>query len=106
MGGFCISQLDGATYLRANDLTHAFALDLQRPGEWLVRTAFDGVLCEFNKMGCVAGAVVASGGTNFVNGVQVRAFDRYLTITGQYVQYKPLDLSGSWTTEATLSPTP
>lgn len=105
LGGYCIIQLDGAAYLRSDsDRANRYTVDLQRPGEYLVHESLDeGKLYLFDKRAGVFGALLLSGGTNFVHDIQARALDRYLNVLNNSVRFKPLDNSGSWTTEATLS---
>ena len=107
LDGYCIIQLDGRAYLRSNAArANRFVVDLQRPGEYLVHESLDeGMLYLFDKRAGVFGALLLSGGTNFVRDIQARALDRYLNVLNNAVRFKPLDNSGSWTTEATLSGT-
>jgi hypothetical protein len=104
LGGYCIIQLDGTTYLRSDTLRpNQYTIDLQRPGEYLAHDSlFEAALYLFDKRAGVFGELVLSGATNFVVDIQVRASDRYLSVAGSAVRFKPLDNSGSWTSEATL----
>jgi hypothetical protein len=105
LGGHCVIQFDGAAYLRsyqprAND----FTLDLQRPGEYLLRDSLASTaIYLFDKATGIAGALVSSGASGHVSDALVRASDRFITVSGGTVQYKALTLGGSWTTEATLT---
>jgi hypothetical protein len=104
LGGYSIVQLNGKTYLRAElQIAPKYVLDLQRPGEYLAQGPASEKLYVFDKRAGVFGELLLSGGTNFVVELQVRASDRYLNISGTAVRFKPLDNSGSWTTEATLT---
>jgi hypothetical protein len=107
LGGYSIVQLDGAAYLRSyQPRANYFVIDLQRPDEYLmIDSLFSDSMTLFDKRSGAAGAEVASGGVSFVGSVQVRAADRYLSVSGANVQFKPLDLSGSWTTETVLTGT-
>lgn len=104
LGGYCIIQLDGTTYLRSDTIrSNRYTVDLQRPGEYLAHdSTSEADLYLFDKRAGVFGDLVLSGATNFVVDLQVRASDRYLNVAGSAVRFKPLDNSGSWTTEATL----
>lgn len=104
LGGYSIIQLDGTAYLRSDtDRANRYAVDLQRPGEYLAHESLaEGKLYVFDKRAGVFGDLLLSGGSNFVRDLQVRASDRYLNVASNAVRFKPLDNSGSWTTEATL----
>ena len=104
MGGICIIQFDGTVCLRAaQNRANEFALDLQRPNQFLINEGlFEGEIFLYEKYAGIFGSVVASGGVNYVDGIQVRAKDRYLSILGDNVRTRPLDFSTSWVTEATL----
>ena len=105
LAGYCIVQLDGAAFLRsAKARANVFALDLQRPGEWLIHASlFEDALYEFDKRAGTFGALVLSGGTGDMSNIHVRAADRYLSAIGAGVQFRPLDLSAAFVTEAVLS---
>lgn len=105
LGGYCIVQLDGRAYLRSNKTrAHRYAIDLQRPGEYLAHDSLaEDALYIFEKRAGVVGALLLDGGTNFVVDIQARAVDRYLNVLNNAVRFKPLDNSGSWTNEATLT---
>lgn len=105
LGGYAIAQLDGVAYLRsAQARANRFTLDLQNPGKYLVHASlFEDALYTFDKHAGTFGELLLSGGTNFVHDLQARASDRYLYVLNNAVQFKPLDGTGSWTTEATLT---
>jgi hypothetical protein len=105
LGGYSIVQLNGKTYMRCEtSRANRYTLDLQRPGEYLVHASlFEDALYTFDKRAGVFGELLLSGGTNFVLDLQVRAADRYLNVLNNAVRFKPLDNSGSWSTEATLT---
>lgn len=104
LGGYVVLQLDGRAYLRSDtDRANRYAIDLQRPNEYLAHDSFvEGKLYVFDKRAGVFGDLLLSGGTNSVFDIQVRAADRYLSVSASAVRFKPLDNSGSWTTETTL----
>lgn len=106
LGGYSIVQLDGTAHLRSDtDRQNKYVVDLQRPGDYCVHQSGDeSDLYEFDKSAGVFGeAVLSSSTTNWVVDIQVRCADRYLSVSGSAVRFKPLDNSGSWTTEATLT---
>lgn len=105
LGGYCIVQLDGAAYLRSDQArANVFTLDLQQPGEWLIHASlFEDALYEFDKRAGTFGALVLSGATGDMSNIHVRAADRYLSALSGFVQFRPLDLSAAFVTEATLT---
>ena len=105
LDGYAIAQLDGTAYLRsAQSRGWLFTLDLQQRGEMLVHYSIaEEELYTFNKHAGTIGELLLSGGTNFVVDLLARATDRWLNVLNSAVRFKPLDNSGSWTTEATLT---
>lgn len=105
VGGYCITQLDGATHLRSyQPRSNAFALDLQRPGGYLMHdSSFERSLYLFDKATGTSGTLVTTGATNHVINLHVRTHDRYLSAIGSSVQSRPLDLSTAFATETTLT---
>lgn len=105
LGGYCIVQLDGAGYLRGyQPRANKFAIDMQRLGQYIIHDSlFSDALYLFDKAAGTRGEVVLSGGS--YGNAQVRAPDRWLTVSAALVQYRALDFSGSWTTETTLTGT-
>jgi hypothetical protein len=104
-GGYIVAQLNGQAYLRSNiGSAPKYVLDLQRPGEYLAQQgpAWQ-KLYVWDKRAGVFGDLLLSGGINFVVDLQARAADRYLNVLNSAVRFKPLDNSGAWTTEATLT---
>jgi hypothetical protein len=105
LGGYSIAQLDGKTYLRgAMARANAFVIDLQNPGEYLIQDSlFSNKLYSFDKRAGTFGELLLSGPDSFVSGLMVRCPDRYLSVFSGNVLWKPLDASGSFATEATLT---
>ena len=105
LGGYCLVQLDGAAYLRGyQPRANYFVLDHTRPGEYLIVDAlFGDELSFFDKRSGATGAMILTGGSYSLT--QVRTVDRYLHAFAGNVLARPLDFSGAWTTEATLSGT-
>lgn len=106
LGGYCLVQLDGTAYLRsAQARANRFALDMQRPGEWIIHASlFEDAMYEFHKVpGTLGPLVIDTGVDNGVRDLIVRCADRYLDILSGTVRYRPLDLSAGVVTEATLT---
>jgi hypothetical protein len=105
LGGHAIAQLDGVAYLRAVQAReNQFTLDLQHYGERLIHASlFEDELYTFDKQAGTFGELLLSGGTNFVHDLQARAIDRYLYVLNNVVYFKPLDASGLWMPEATIT---
>lgn len=107
LGGYCIVQLDGGAYLRAyQPRANKFALDLQRGNEYIIHDSlFSNALYLFDKRAGARLDLLLSGPDGTYGGAQVRAQDRWLSVSASSVQWRPLDFSGSWTTETTLTGT-
>jgi hypothetical protein len=107
LGGYCITQLDGATYLRSyQPRANKFAIDMQRPGEYVIHSSlFEDALYEFDKRAGLAGTLILSGAVAAFGQAQVRAADRWLYVLATQLQSRPLDFSGAWTTETSLTGT-
>lgn len=105
LGGYCIVQLDGAAYLRGSQgRANEFTLDMQRAGEYLINDSLsEDAIYLFDKRSGTRGELIYSGASTSVTDLLVRAADRYLSTLGTSVRFKPLELPGSWTNEATLT---
>jgi hypothetical protein len=105
IGSLTITQMDGVTYNRAA-ISHAqnFVLDLQTPNGWLaVDSLFMDAVHAFDLTTGAVGDLILSGGTADMADVQVRAADRWLTISNAIVGARALALTtGSFATEFTL----
>lgn len=109
MAGLCVIQLDGTVCLRSKqNRANGIALDLQEQNGFLIHDSlFENGIRKLHT-GSMTGDITAifeDEATNFVESVHVRCADRYLKFGSGTIQYKPLDLTGSWTTECTISRT-
>lgn len=106
LGGYCLVQLDGTAYLRsAQARANRFALDMQRPGEWIIHASlFEDAMYEFHKVpGTLGPLVISTGVTADMSNLLVRCEDRYLEVISGNIQFRPLDLSAAAVTEAVMS---
>lgn len=105
-GGYSITQLDGATYLRSyQSRSNAFAIDMQRPEQYIIHASlFEDALYLFNKgPGTFGDLVISTGITADMSGIEVRAADRYLSAIHTRILFRPLDLSLAYADEAAIS---
>ena len=108
LGGFCVTQIDGTTYLRSA-MTRANSYVLDLPGnDWLLISAlFNDLIYTLNKATGVLGTVLLDGeDVNSVIDILARAPDRFITVARQKVRARPLDLSSAFSDEYTLSGPP
>jgi hypothetical protein len=106
LGGFCVSQMDGTTYVRAySPRPNYLLLDLQTPADWLIVDAlFVDRLFKFDrKTGSPVAQIGEAGATAAYDKILARTADRFLGVSGANVRFKPLDLSAGWVNEATLT---
>lgn len=106
LGGYCLVQLDGTTHLRsAQNRGNRFTLDLQRAGGWIMHDSlFENALYLLNKnAGTFGDLVIDTGVTADMTNLLVRCSDRYLEVISGTLSARPLDLSTSAATEATLT---
>ncbi len=104
-GFYSYVQWDGKTYARAAmPRAEIYVLDLQDDvGNWLIIEAlFLDKIYAFDKRTGAFGALLYSGATAAMNGIQARCTDRFLSVLATNVRARPLDLSTAFATETAL----
>jgi hypothetical protein len=103
--GYCITQLDGKTYKRASvpnvTFFNKFVVDLQRPGEYLVRFTVFANFYLFDKHSGSVGDLLPVSLAG-VTPMQVRASDRFLAVIVNSVWSVPTT-GGTAAIEATVA---
>ncbi|SFM12915.1 hypothetical protein [Nitrosomonas communis] len=105
LGKNWVIQLDGTACIRS-DSYGIYVVDLQQAPQneyLLIDALFKDKLYQYNKRAATREALLLSGGTNAMGDIQVRTQDRFLFASQDLVKWRPLDLSASAVTEATLT---
>jgi hypothetical protein len=112
LGGYCTVQLDGVAHLRsAAPRANLYLLDLTTLADWIFveglfmdkAYGFDRKAGTFDFDGLILDAPGVAAG---FSGIRAMTADRWLGATGPQVRAWPLDLSDTYTVEATLSGAP